>query len=128
MSVDPFQGSDEIFIDDLQVQALIGVYDFERGAPQPLRFDVRMARDNRSAGASDALGDTIDYAAVSERIAALCAQSQYQLVEALAEHIAAQLLAEFPMHAIALRVTKPHAVPAARGGVGVQITRQRERA
>lgn len=119
---------DQIFIDDLQVQALIGVYEVERVAPQPLRFDVRIAFDNHRAGASDALADTIDYAAIAERIAALCAQSQYQLVEALAEHVAARLLAEFPMQAVCLRVTKPNAVPAAKGGVGVQITRQRERA
>jgi 7,8-dihydroneopterin aldolase/epimerase/oxygenase len=128
MRMDTDFPGDQIFIDDLQVQALIGVYDFERLAPQPLRFDVRIALDNRPAGASDALADTIDYAAVAERITTLCAQSRYQLVEALVEHIAARLLAEFPMQAIGLRVTKPNAVPAARGGVGVQITRQRERA
>jgi dihydroneopterin aldolase len=115
---------DVIFIDGLQVQALIGVYDFERDATQPLVFDVEMTVDTRGAGGSDALADTVDYAVVAQAIQACCAQSGFALVEALAETIAAQLLRDFPIQAVTLRVTKPQAVPAARG-VGVRIVRHR---
>ncbi len=116
--------SDVVFIDGLRVQALIGVYDFERDATQPLVFDVEMAVDTRGAGGSDALADTVDYAAVAQSIEAICAQSGFALVEALAETVAAQLLRDFPIQTVMLRVTKPQAVPAARG-VGVRIVRNR---
>jgi dihydroneopterin aldolase len=116
--------ADLIFIEGLQVQALIGVYDFERQAPQPLVFDVEMTTDTRSAGGSDALADTVDYAVVAQAIETVCAQSGFALVEALAETIAVQLLRDFPIQQVMLRVTKPQAVPAARG-VGVRIVRQR---
>ncbi|MFT4257409.1 MAG: dihydroneopterin aldolase [Pseudoxanthomonas sp.] len=116
---------DTVFIEALEADALIGVYDFERNAPQKLRFDVEMGCDNRKAGHSDALADTIDYARVADAIAAICAASTFQLVEALAERIAAELLRRFPIETLSLRVTKPGAVPAARG-VGVRIERRRE--
>jgi dihydroneopterin aldolase len=116
--------ADLIFIEGLQVQALIGVYDFERQATQPLVFDVEMTTDTRSAGGSDALADTVDYAVVAQAIETVCAQSGFALVEALAETIAVQLLRDFPIQQVMLRVTKPQAVPAARG-VGVRIVRQR---
>jgi dihydroneopterin aldolase len=113
---------DVVFIDGLRTQALIGVCDFERTGPQPLVFDVEMTMDTRAAGSSDALGDTVDYAVVAEAIEQTCAGSAFALVEALAETVAARLLREFPIRRIALRVTKPQAVPAARG-VGVRIVR-----
>jgi dihydroneopterin aldolase len=119
--------ADVVFIDGLRVQALIGVYQAERGAAQPLLFDVEMTLDTRSAGGSDALADTVDYAVVAQAIQATCAQSGFALVEALAETVAAQLLRDFPIQAVLLRVTKPQAVPAARG-VGVRIVRTRDAA
>ncbi|MFT3763659.1 MAG: dihydroneopterin aldolase [Pseudoxanthomonas sp.] len=115
---------DTVFIEALEADALIGVYGFERVAPQKLRFDVEMGCDNRKAGASDELADTIDYAQVADAIVAICAESKFQLVEALAERVAAELLRRFPIETLSLRVTKPGAVPAARG-VGVRIERRR---
>jgi dihydroneopterin aldolase len=115
---------DTIFIEALEANALIGVYDFERTAPQKLLFDIEMDFDNRKAGASDNLADTIDYAQVAETITAICHDSKFQLVEALAEHIASELLQRFPTKTLSLRVTKPGAVPSARG-VGVRIERTR---
>ena len=118
---------DIVFIEALETDALIGVYDWERTAPQKLLFDVEMGFDNRRPGASDALADTIDYAQVAETIVAICRDSKFQLVEALAERIAGELLRRFPIETLSLRVTKPGAVPAARG-VGVRIVRERPRA
>jgi len=118
---------DVIFIDGLRTQALIGVYDFERDAAQPLMFDVEMTLDTRRAGDSDVLEDTVDYAVVAQTIESICAQSGFALVEALAETIATRLLHDFPIAQVMLRVTKPQAVPAARG-VGVRILRRRSAA
>ncbi|GAB2499528.1 dihydroneopterin aldolase [Pseudoxanthomonas sangjuensis] len=118
---------DIVFIEALEADALIGVYDWERTAPQKLLFDVEMGFDNRGPGASDALADTIDYAQVAETIVAICRDSKFQLVEALAERIAGELLRRFPVATLSLRVSKPGAVPAARG-VGVRIVRERPRA
>ncbi|MFT4198808.1 MAG: dihydroneopterin aldolase [Pseudoxanthomonas sp.] len=117
-------GGDIVFIEALAAQALIGVYPHERGAPQPLSFDVELEVDTRRAGGSDALADTVDYAAVAAEIQALCAASSYALVEALAEAVAARLLAVFPVRRVMLRIGKPQAVPQART-VGVRIVRSR---
>lgn len=115
---------DQVFIEALAVQALIGVHAYERGGPQPLVIDVEMAVDTRPAGGSDALDDTVDYAAVAALIEAVCAASAYALVEALAEALATRLLAAFPIRQVALRIGKPQAVPQARM-VGVRIVRSR---
>lgn len=115
---------DTIFIEGLQADALIGVHDWERRGPQRLRIDLELAADLRRAGASDRLAHTVDYAEVADAVVGACGQSRYQLVEALAEHIAHGLLERFPISALTLRITKPGVVPAARA-VGVQIHRSR---
>jgi dihydroneopterin aldolase len=115
---------DTVFIEALEADTLIGVYDFERIAPQKLLFDVQMGFDNCKASVSDNLADTIDYAQVVATITAICRDSKFQLVETLAEHIANELLQRFPIQILSLRVTKPGAVPAARG-VGIKIIRER---
>ena len=74
--------SDLIVLEGLEVQALIGVYDWERTARRPLVFDLRLRVDLRRAGRSDDVADTVDYAAVAEQVSALVAQSTPQLLEA----------------------------------------------
>jgi dihydroneopterin aldolase len=59
--------TDKVFIEGLEIEALIGIYDWERRIRQPLRFDVEMAFDNRKPAATDAIEDTLDYKAVSKR-------------------------------------------------------------
>ncbi|KAF1712146.1 dihydroneopterin aldolase [Pseudoxanthomonas kalamensis DSM 18571] len=116
---------DIVFIQGLEAHALIGVYEWERLQRQALRLDLEMGFDNRVPAASDDVADTIDYANVSETLIALCAESQFRLVEALAEKLAAEVLERFDVQWLRLRVTKPDAVRAAQG-VGVQIERTRE--
>lgn len=114
---------DKIFIEGLQIEALIGVHDWERRIRQPLQFDIEMAFDNRAAAASDALAGTLDYQAVSERIIEYVLQSGFELIETLAERVADIILSEFGVAHVRLKLSKPGAVPAARA-VGVIIERE----
>lgn len=114
---------DQVFIKGLAVEAVIGVYDWERTILQPLVLDLEMGWDIRVAAAGDDLGATLDYAAVSQRVLDFVAASQFLLVEALAEHVAALIMHEFSVPWLRLRVTKPGAVSQASGGVGVLIER-----
>ncbi len=116
---------DRVFIEGLQVEALIGIYDWERRVRQPLLFDLEMTFDNRVPAASDAIADTLDYKAVSKRIVALAEASSHGLVETLAEQVAAMVLAEFAVGALRLKLSKPGAVRGARA-VGVIIERGRD--
>ena len=113
---------DRVFIEGLEVDTLIGAYDWEREIRQCLRLDLTFAWDNRPAAAGDDLALALNYAAVSERIQAFATEAQFLLVESFAERLAEMLLAEFGMPWLRLRLTKPGAVPAARG-VGVEIER-----
>lgn len=113
---------DRVFIEQLEVQALIGVYDWERTAKQQLLLDLEMAWDNQPAAACDKLTHALDYAAVCQRIEEFAAQSSFELVESFAEHLVALLRREFAIPWLRLRLTKPAAVPQARG-VGVEIVR-----
>ncbi len=114
---------DQVFIKGLAVEAVIGVYDWERRILQPLVLDLDMGWDISAAAAGDDLAATLDYAAVSTRVLEYVAASQFLLVEALAEHVAALVMQEFSVPWLRLRVTKPGAVPQAAGGVGVLIER-----
>jgi dihydroneopterin aldolase len=114
--------SDKVFINGLRAETVIGVYDWERKIRQPLIFDLEMATDNRAAAKDDDLTKAIDYAAISQRIIAEVEASSFELIETLAEHLAAVILKEFGVQWLQLRVLKPTAVAEA-DAVGVQIQR-----
>lgn len=113
---------DKVFIEGLEVDTIIGAYDWERDIRQCLRLDLSFAWDNRPAAAGDDLALALDYASVSARIEAFASAARFQLVETFAERLAQVLIEEFGIGWLRLRVTKPGAVPAARG-VGVEIER-----
>lgn len=115
---------DCVFIEALEIEALIGIYDWERRVRQPLVFDIEMLFDNRVPAATDAITDTLDYKAVSVRVVEFVSQSGYGLVETLAEHVATLILDEFPVRRLRLKLSKPGAVRGARS-VGVRIERER---
>lgn len=114
---------DKVFIEGLEVDTVIGAYDWERGIRQCLRLDLDMQWDNRAPAEHDDLSLALDYATVSARIQAFAEAAQFQLVETFAERLAQALIDEFGMRRLRLRVTKPGAVPAAQG-VGVEIERE----
>ena len=113
---------DIIFIKDLRVDAIIGIYEWERRVKQTISIDLQMGTDIARAARSDKISDTLDYKAVSKRIIALVAQSEYELVEALAETLAATIMAEFKVPWLQLTLAKPGAVRGAQS-VGVIIER-----
>ena len=114
--------TDTVFITGLKAASVIGVYDWERDIRQTLVIDLKLEADFKGAAQSDALEDALDYAAISQRVIAACEESRFQLLEALAEHLAAIVLAEFSVERLRMAITKPGAVAEA-DGVGVVIDR-----
>jgi dihydroneopterin aldolase len=113
---------DTVFIRDLRIDTLIGIYDWERQVRQTISLDLEMGADIRRAAATDAIEDTLNYKAVAKRLIDFVGNSEYQLVETLAEEIAAIVLHEFAVPWLKLTVHKPGAVRGSRD-VGVVIER-----
>jgi dihydroneopterin aldolase len=113
---------DIVFIEDLRIDAVIGIYDWERKIRQTLSFDVEMAFDNTRPAAGDDIDLTLDYKAVSKRLQAFVEASSFGLVETLAEHCAAIVREEFGVSWVRLKLSKPGAVRGAKA-VGVRIER-----
>ena len=117
------QGStDFVKIKGLEVNAVIGVFDWERAIEQPLLIDVSMATDISEAGKSDDINDAINYKEVCDDITELCQQTKALLIERLAELIAAHILSKYNTIQVEVSVAKPTAIKAAEA-VAVQITR-----
>lgn len=113
---------DSVFIEQLEVIATIGVYDWEQEIKQKLVLDLEMAHDNRPAANSDDVAYALNYAAVSEAVTAHIQNGRFLLVERVAEEVAMLLMTQFGVPWLRVRVTKPTAVANA-AGVGVQIER-----
>ncbi|ENM5736697.1 bifunctional dihydroneopterin aldolase/7,8-dihydroneopterin epimerase [Vibrio mimicus] len=115
---------DKVFIEQLEVITTIGVYDWEQQIKQKLVLDLEMAHDNRPAGKSDDVADALDYAQVSQAVIEHIEQGRFLLVERVAEEVAELIMNRFSVPWIRIRLTKPGAVPQAKG-VGVIIERAR---
>ncbi len=113
---------DIIYLHDLKVDTIIGIFEWERRVRQTISLDLEMAADIRKAAASDAIGDTLDYKAVAKRVIQFVEDSRFQLVETLAEQVAAVVMTEFSIPWMRLRINKKGAVRGARD-VGVIIER-----
>jgi dihydroneopterin aldolase len=113
---------DIIYLNDLQIDTVIGIYDWERRVKQTVALDLEMAADIARAAASDDVADTINYKAVAKRLIEYVGQSRFRLVETLAERVAGIVLEEFKVRWVRVRVNKKGAVRGARD-VGVVIER-----
>jgi dihydroneopterin aldolase len=113
---------DLVFIEDLRIETVIGIYDWERKIRQVVALDLEMAFDNRTPAASDAIADTLNYKAVSKRLIAFVESSSFQLVETLAERCAAIVRDEFGVAWLRLKLSKPGAV---RGSTAVGVVIER---
>ncbi len=113
---------DIVYIRELEVETIIGIFDWERERRQIVSIDLDLGFDIRAAAASDQIADALDYKAISHRVRDFVAASEFQLVEALAEAIAGIVLADFPVSWLRLRVGKPGAVTGSRD-TGVIIER-----
>jgi dihydroneopterin aldolase len=113
---------DIVFLRELRIETIVGVYEWEREIRQPVVLDIEMAADTARAAATDRIEDALDYHAVSERLCEFVGASSFRLVETLAEGCAGILLSEFGVPWVRIRLNKTNAVEHA-AGVGVVIER-----
>ena len=113
---------DTIFVTDLRVETIVGIWEWERQVPQTVRIDLEMAADIGRAAASDSIEAALDYRAVAKRVAAFVVESRYQLIETMAEGIAGVVAGEFAVPWVKVSVHKPWAVRGSKD-VGVVIER-----
>lgn len=115
---------DRIFIQDLEVETVVGIYDWEREIRQKVVLNLEMAADIARAARTDSIEDTLNYKAVAKRLSAFVGASEFFLVETLAERCAEIVRTEFGVAWLKLRLDKPGAVTGSKS-VGVMIERGR---
>lgn len=113
---------DIIYLRDLRIETIIGIYDWERRMKQTIIIDLEMGTDIRKAADSDNIDDTLNYKAVAKRLLSYVGDSEFELVETLAEKIAEIIMTEFNVPWLRLSLNKKGAVRNVRD-VGVIIER-----
>lgn len=113
---------DIIFIEALRAETWIGIYPREKALPQTVEISLQIGVSTASAGASDDIRDTVDYAVVVDRLRADLADRHFNLLEKLAEHIATTLLESFAAQWVRVSVAKLGMMPGV-SRVGVVIER-----
>lgn len=113
---------DKVFIEDLEVATVIGIYDWEKKIEQTVAFDIEMGFDNRVPAASDKIEDTLDYKKIAKRVVAFARENHFELVETLAERVGEIIMREFGVRWLRLKLSKPGAVTGSKA-VGVLIER-----
>ncbi len=113
---------DLVYIRELEVETVIGIYDWEREIHQVVNLDLEMGTDIRQAASTEDVENTLNYKSVSDRLIEFIEQSEFLLVETMAEQIAELVMEEFSVKWLRLRLGKPGAVPQAKD-VGVVIER-----
>ena len=113
---------DKVFINNLEVEGIIGIFQWEREVRQLISIDIQMDFNNKKAAKSDNIEDALNYKLVGKRITSYVQKSKFKLVEALAENISKIILKEFPVSSVKVTLRKPGAM---RGSdsVGISITR-----
>jgi len=113
---------DKLFIKDLEVEAIIGINDWEREIRQLISISLEMNFHTKKAGKSDKLEDSLNYKRVCKLIISLTQSSKSKLIENLAQKIAKKILTEFPIRSVIVTVEKPGAL---RGSKSVGVTIER---
>ena len=113
---------DTIFITDLRAEAIIGIYDWERQQKQTVSIDIEMSTDIAKAAATDDINSALNYKAISKRIEQFIIDSEFQLVETLAERISEVVRDEFGVKWLRITLHKPGALSNSKD-VGVRIER-----
>lgn len=119
--------SDRILLEGMVFEGTHGVYPEEQVTPQPFEVDVELTLNLQPAGLADDLGLTADYARVFDACRQIVESTRFNLIEALAEAIAQELLADFPaVESVTVRIRKPKVQ---LGGpfrsAGIEIRRRR---
>jgi len=113
---------DRIFFRDIRVEAVVGIWEWERRITQTVSIDLEFATDARKAAASDSIEATLDYKRVAKRVIEYVGNAEFQLVESLADALAAVIVGEFGVAWVQVSVAKPGAVEGSRE-VGVIVSR-----
>jgi len=116
------QTMDKVFIEALEIETVIGIYDWEREIKQVISIDLEMAWDNKPAAEAEDIQYALNYKSVSKRLLDFIGGSEFLLVETMAEAIAQIILIEFKATWLNLKLRKPGAIRGAKA-VGVQIER-----
>lgn len=115
---------DTIYLTDLKIDTVIGIFEWERRVRQTVSIDLEMSTDVARAARTDSIADALDYKAVAKAVIEFVQNSSFQLVESLAEHVAELIISQFGVERVRLRVNKRGAIRGARD-VGVLIERGR---
>ncbi len=113
---------DIVYIRELEVDTIIGIYDWEREVRQTISLDLDMATDISRAARSDNIDDALNYKAVAKRLIQYIENSNCLLVERLADQVAQIVITEFAVPWVRLRLSKPGALRGSRD-VGLIIER-----
>jgi dihydroneopterin aldolase len=116
---------DAIFLTDLRIDTVVGIWEWERKIRQTVSIDLEMGADVATAAAHDDIEHTLNYKAVSKRVQSFVGESAFQLVETMAERVAELILTEFEVPWVRVNVNKPGAIRGARD-VGVRIYRSKD--
>ena len=114
--------TDRLFIQNLVVETFIGIHPWERTTPQNVLISFELETKTANAAAHDDIGNALDYEVLAQRVTEFVAQAEFQLIESLAEGIAALVLDDFPETRISVEVRKPGAIANAET-VGIRIQR-----
>lgn len=117
---------DRVFIENLHIQAVLGVYEWERQTPQEVIVSVSVYTDTRRSARLDDIAGCVNYAELADEIRALAQQARRYTVEALAEDIARLCLRRPEVRKATVCVRKPQAIPGAESA-GVEIERHHPR-
>ena len=115
---------DSVFIKKLCIDTVIGVYEWEKTIQQRLELDLELGCHTAAAAAGDDIRQTLDYSVIAQQVTELVTAEPIELIETVAERVAALLLANFATDRVQITVNKPGAVPTAET-VGVRIVRER---
>lgn len=115
--------TDIIFISDLRADAIIGIYKKERSVKQTISVDLELSASVKRAAEKDSVDDTFNYKLLSKRVEAYIQQSEFQLIETLAERLAQMIMSEFDVPWLKLTLHKVGALSNS-GDVGVRIVRK----
>ena len=113
---------DKVFIEDLEVETIIGIFGWEREVKQIVKINVEMDFDNKSAGRSDNINDALNYKSIGKSIINMVENSSFYLVEKMAEEIAKLILKNKSISKVFVSFSKPGALRVSKN-VGVKIIR-----
>ena len=113
---------DKIILTDLKINAVIGIWEWEKRNPQIISVDLEMETDVKKASETDSIKDALDYKAVAKRIKEFVQSNQFDLIETLVEKMAQLILDEFKVQWLKLTISKPFAIRGSRN-VGICIER-----